>query len=389
MSNQLLGTVYLQIMDRVIEDCHNTFEEDGVNQQTLEDLKSLNPDYVVQAWQKKLSDLKVGSFPWDPPPPPQPMTNPAVLSNVPRQNQMQPGGAAAAPVAVPNNGGGGPRIKVEPGYEGPQIPSLPPNYNHNEARERAVANLHQKFGAEANPQINQLQAQMAMKNPPSQQKMPGINTSQPPLTPEQQRERQADYQRRQHAAAYQQMQQVQKRPVTTNNPQTDGTDDWDTYVAERRLQSSDASRQADLTIRQQVEQESRSMEAGGFMMPLSEQSKLPQMKKRKLDAGQGSSNSNAAALAAQSSDSIIPQTDGGDDSEEDSKVNIKDELFDDEDEDAINSELDDPDDNEIEEEQEDGKPTQVMLCTYDKVQRVRNRWKCTLRDGVLNSGGKE
>ena len=28
-------------MDRVIEDCQTTFEEDGVNQQTLEDLKSV------------------------------------------------------------------------------------------------------------------------------------------------------------------------------------------------------------------------------------------------------------------------------------------------------------------------------------------------------------
>ncbi|KAL9125513.1 MAG: hypothetical protein Q9217_005300 [Psora testacea] len=370
-------------MDRVIVDCQTTFEEDGVNQQTLEDLKS--------AWQKKLSDLKVGSFPWEPPPAPQPMANPTVPSNVPRQSQMTSSGASAATMPVPSNGAGGPRIKTEPGYEGPSIPNLPPNYNHNEARERAMANLQQKFGAEANPQINQLQAQMAMNHAGNQQRMSGVNSAQPPLTPEQQKERQADYQRRQHAAAYQQMQQAQQRPVASNT-QTDGADGWDGYVAQRRLQASEACREADLTIRQQIEQRTRSMEGGGLMMPLSAQPELPQMKKRKLDAGEGPSNSHAALAAAQSSDCYrlrIPQMDGAGDDDQDSKANIKDELFEDDDEDAINSDLDDPDDNEIEEEQEEGKPTQVMLCTYDKVQRVKNKWKCTLRDGVLNSGGKE
>ena len=29
-------------MDDVIENCHNTFEEDGVSQQTLEDLKTVS-----------------------------------------------------------------------------------------------------------------------------------------------------------------------------------------------------------------------------------------------------------------------------------------------------------------------------------------------------------
>ncbi len=33
--------MYLRIMDDVIENCQTTFEEDGVNQQTLEDLRSV------------------------------------------------------------------------------------------------------------------------------------------------------------------------------------------------------------------------------------------------------------------------------------------------------------------------------------------------------------
>ena len=279
-------------------------------------------------------------------------------------------------MSVPSNGAG-PRIKTEPGYE-PNIPNLPPNYGNNEARERAMANLHQKFGAEANAQINQIQSQML---PGGQPRPPTMSSPRPPLSPEQQREQQAEYQRRQHAAAYQQMQQASRPYPVAPNTQSDGTNDWDGYVAQRRLQASETARDADSTIRQQVEHMNRTMEGGGLMMPLSEQTELPQNKRRKLGEGEGN--------VTKSVPPKISQLDGGDDDEEDTKVNIKDELFDDDDEDAINSDLDDPDDNEIEEEQEDGKPTQVMLCTYDKVQRVKNKWKCTLRDGVLNSGGKE
>lgn len=35
------GSVYQRIMDDVIESCHVTFEEDGVNQQTLDDLRKV------------------------------------------------------------------------------------------------------------------------------------------------------------------------------------------------------------------------------------------------------------------------------------------------------------------------------------------------------------
>ncbi|KAH0186348.1 hypothetical protein KCU86_g12070, partial [Aureobasidium melanogenum] len=30
-----------------------------------------------------------------------------------------------------------------------------------------------------------------------------------------------------------------------------------------------------------------------------------------------------------------------------------------------------------------------VLCTYDKVQRVKNKWKCTLKDGIMSANGKE
>jgi len=61
---------------------------------------------------------------------------------------------------------------------------------------------------------------------------------------------------------------------------------------------------------------------------------------------------------------------------------------DEEDEDAINSDLDDPDELNGANEGDDD-VANVMLCTYDKVQRVKNKWKCTLKDGVLKVDGAE
>jgi len=59
-------------------------------------------------------------------------------------------------------------------------------------------------------------------------------------------------------------------------------------------------------------------------------------------------------------------------------------------EDAINSDLDDTDD-ELDQEhvEDDGAMSEMILCTWDKVNRVKNKWRCTLKDGILTTGGKE
>ena len=351
----------------------------------------------LQTWQNKLSALHIGTFPWEPPPAPQPMTNPTVPSNVPRPQQVPSSGVATAPTSAQSNGAGTVRIKTEPGYEqqGFQNNGLPPTYGNTIAQQRAAANLQQKFGAGANVQISQLQAQAAMGTPGVQPQRSPMNIQLPPQMTDQQRQEQAEYKRRQQAQQYQNLQHAQQRPMV-NNAQTDGADEWDGYVAQRRLDASKDPNQvheADLTIRQQVQQMNRSMEGGGLMMPLSDQSKLPQLKKRKnihAETGPSTSSPNPAAAQTAGSQPVsrILQMDGNEDDDEDDKTGIKDELFDD-DEDAINSDLDDPDDNVIEEEPEDGRPQQIMLCTYDKVARVKNKWKCTLKDGVLTTGGKE
>ena len=325
------------------------------------------------------------------------MVNPTVPSNVPRPQVQNSGPPSASP--VPSNGAGGVRIKTEPGYDHPGYPpnGLPTTYSGDTvARQRAIANLQQKFPGASHP-FNQHHPQAAMGAPGGQQQRGPANIQLPHPMTDQQRQDNAEIKRRQQVQQYHSLQQAQQRPLV-NNTQTDGAGDWDDYVASRRLDAAKnpgAVDEADLTIRQRVELMNRSMEGGGLMMPLAEQPDLPQVKKRKvLKTEAGSSSSYSSLVAAQTSDSKqmprVPQLDGNDDDDdEDDKTGIKDELFDEDDEDAINSDLDDPDDNVIEEEQEEGRPTQIMLCTYDKVARVKNKWKCTLKDGVLTTGGRE
>ncbi|PFH49749.1 hypothetical protein AMATHDRAFT_76011 [Amanita thiersii Skay4041] len=57
---------------------------------------------------------------------------------------------------------------------------------------------------------------------------------------------------------------------------------------------------------------------------------------------------------------------------------------------AINSELDDSD-TEGEEDAEEGTvgETDIVFCTYDKVARVKNKWKCILKDGMIHINGRD
>ncbi|KIK69302.1 hypothetical protein GYMLUDRAFT_35378 [Collybiopsis luxurians FD-317 M1] len=57
---------------------------------------------------------------------------------------------------------------------------------------------------------------------------------------------------------------------------------------------------------------------------------------------------------------------------------------------AINSDLDDSDTAD-EEEADEGAvgETDIVFCTYDKVARVKNKWKCILKDGMIHVNGKD
>ncbi|KAK1217286.1 transcription factor IIA subunit alpha [Marasmius sp. AFHP31] len=57
---------------------------------------------------------------------------------------------------------------------------------------------------------------------------------------------------------------------------------------------------------------------------------------------------------------------------------------------AINSDLDDSDEGE-DDEVEEGTvhDADIVFCTYDKVARVKNKWKCILKDGMIHVNNKD
>ncbi|KAL4799041.1 transcription factor IIA, alpha/beta subunit [Aspergillus venezuelensis] len=393
MSNQLVGTVFERVIQEVCDSSQVDFEESGVDQQTLLDLR--------KSWQKKLSSLGVAHFPWDPPPvqtPAQPQNQqvlpPAatVPSNAPRPPQppvhqqqhippqqpysqhpqsqhpqhvphpqsMPPSGPplhAPTQAGVNNPMGQSPHIKTEPGLNShPSLPPMshmvgvPPNAQAQSARERATLAIQQRYGAAATNSISQMQAQgqppMGLPRPPSMQQMPNGQQQQPRIKQE---------------PGY---------PVphpSVSNAQTDGVSgdalsEWKAEVARRREAAERDGGQGDRVLRDHLRQRLLNLEGGGLMVPLDEREAQP---KKSLFASAGSASK--------------AQFDGpgGDDTKEE------------DDEDAINSDLDDPDDLVAQDEDDDDAVGQVMLCTYDKVQRVKNKWKCTLKDGILTTGGKE
>ncbi|GKZ32587.1 transcription factor IIA subunit alpha [Aspergillus brasiliensis] len=400
MSNQQVGTVFDRVIQEVCDGSQVDFEESGVDQQTLLDLR--------KSWQKKLSSLGVAHFPWDPPPPqPAPPQTQNILpptatvpSNAPRpgpppqpqhhvppppppqQHLPQSVPATAPPLQAPTPVGAGPNamgqqqphIKTEPGVNGqpgmiPMNNMMMPNSNNPQsAQERAANMLRQRYGAAAANSVSQLQAQSqaqaAMVIPGQQrpQPMQHVPNGQPP-----QIKQEPGYP------------PVSQPPV--GNTQTDGAGDdalsaWKAEVARRREAAERQGGEGDRLLREHLRQRMLQLEGGGLMLPLDEHDYSSKPLARGLVP---TDESELASSSSHPPKVLGAQFDGpGGDDERDE-----------DDEDAINSDLDDPDDLVAEDHDAEDAVGQVMLCTYDKVQRVKNKWKCTLKDGILTTGGKE
>lgn len=252
----------------------------------------------------------------------------------------------------------GPRIKAEPGTNGQsglpnmnnvpmQVPGQPPN--PQTARERAASHLQSKYGAAASHSVSQLQSHG--QAPQSYGQMHAINGQMPQIKQE---------------SSYPSM----------GHGQTDGASDaladWKAEVARRREAAQ--SGQGDRVLREHLKQQMLGFEGGGLLRPLSEQGSSSAATRRAA----ASLNPATEPEATSSVPRVSGQFDGADEGSREEA-----------DEDAINSDLDDPDDLVAEDADADESEGQVMLCTYDKVQRVKNKWKCTLKDGILTTGGKE
>lgn len=267
----------------------------------------------------------------------------------------------------------GPRIKTEPGLEGNGLVA-PPNFPQPAIRppvgasaaQMAAINLQQQFGARASQSIDALggmpslpqqqpQTQNAMQNQQPRTQMPQYNQM---GQPQQQNGQQtvSQYNASMKAATAQQAQRFQQTapPPDIKYAQNDGAAEPSSGV----LSNIDASGnliemgrvEIDNLIRARIEANGRAMEGGGLMLPLKRHNPPTTTIPRKRPSG-----GDAAA-----------------DDDDDVKSNPE--------EDAINSDLDDSEDDNLNEEDEEeqeagGLPfNNLMLCMYDKVNRVKNKW---------------
>ncbi|KAK4233835.1 transcription factor IIA, alpha/beta subunit [Achaetomium macrosporum] len=384
MSNSAVGPVYDTIISEVINAVRVDFEENGIEDGVLEILKT--------KWQSKLSQMKVAQFPWEPKPEPQPA--PAAANNGPAttaaptaapatanysQPTMSPQGAAqtlSLPGALlPSTNGVAlkqdpgivntePAIKQEPGTGMPPIhPAYnPANAAPGTAAQRAAQALQSQYGQRAAASINAIHSGMASQMNGNAQVQQSTRPGQAPqhMSPQQQ------YRQGVAAVVQQRMQQVSHAGAPNGLPtaQFDGPND---AAEDASLPQGSGSGHPPFMNREMIDQHfhaqlaarAKQMEGGGLMLPLKDATEHP-------------------SLAASRQGEGPAQLDGGDDG-------IKSE----EDEDAINSDLDDTDEDKDDDEDDDENMGHMMLCMYDKVQRVKNKWKCILKDGVLTVNGKE
>jgi transcription initiation factor TFIIA large subunit len=345
--------------------------------------------------------MHIAHCPWDPSPPPQQVANPPTLpSNVKaegykpeaykgeyKQQEYKPDANGVPPhfqQQARNGAPSEPHIKQEMKHE-----AMPPAYhqqqgslNSIQAQQRAQHLVQQQFGSQANASIQ------AMQHHQQQQQRQGIA-----LPHQQQQQHHQQQQHQQYQQQHQQQQQYQQRPTHIQLPgqgqrpaqqqpphaqppsslgaaQTDGAGDaqieWTAMLAERRGRTDEDRIAADDMFKAYLEQ-SAAESCNGIMMPLSEHPSMNRNSKRKNKASSQMSASTITRLS--SAHKSIPQFDGGD---EDEDVKLKLEA----DEDAINSDLDDSEDeleNPDADDQEGGNAGETILCTYDKVQRVKNK----------------
>ncbi|CAM1504343.1 Fc.00g019340.m01.CDS01 [Cosmosporella sp. VM-42] len=384
MSNQAVGNVYQTIIDEVINSSRVDFEESGIEESVLEELR--------QGWQRKLTQLDVARFPWDPKPdPPPPVTQAAAppvqappqhsqaqfspqlpqglsLPNVAQQQQQQQAqnGIKTEPGYVKNESNV--PIKQEPGLAPNPMPPYPgykPMDGNNVAAQRAAQQLQAQYGQRAAGSINALHQQA--QAPQQQGQQQAQHQQQQPLQQMTQQQQQ-QYRQQMAAAAAAQQQRVAAAANGQNhirNGQTDGAGDGDEFegVLMERGAGGDLHElgrvEIDRMLHERIAANAKSMEGGGLMLPLKE----------------ATLHSTAARSRSTAKGKQAAAYDGGDDDEEI-------------DEDAINSDLDDPDEDRDDDEVDDEGLGHIMLCMYDKVQRVKNK-KCTLKDGVLTVNGKE
>ena len=250
------------------------------------------------------------------------------------------------------------------------IQANPANMAAMTAQERAARELQTRYGEQAAVQVRQLQQQVAAAGAmPSGQQRQGMPL--PNYENKIKQEPQSDFD------------PAPPSQLTIKADQTDGAgddlDQWKSEVEKRRAFVQLHPGEGDRLIHRHFVDKQNELEAGGLFVLVESREHARTTMKRKADALGATATDVEGSLRIAGPSRA--QADGpGDD--EDVKADLE------EDENAINSELDDPDEL-AEDPDDDEEHGQSMFCTYDKVQRVKNKWKCTMKDGILTAGGKE
>jgi transcription initiation factor TFIIA large subunit len=279
------------------------------------------------------------------------VSGPPETLNFPNVPIKTEGGGYAPPVSYPQaqtaNGG-------YAGYE----------QNTHLAQQRAAALVQQRMHQQGNGH------QQNFPNLAQQGHLPQM-----PMQAQQQRMMAPQHQQQQQRPPQQQM--PQQRPPPQGHiytSQTDGSGDaladWEALKAARAANAVERMA-ADDSMRARIDAMAMRQDSG-LMVPLDSMSKG---KKRRAavrvlqaeDAEASSSAPNPARFDA-ADDDVEPKEDPDD---------------------AINSDLDDSEDELNDGDNSDDDMVDYMLCTYDKVQRVKNKWKCTLKDGILTTNKRE
>ncbi|KAF2858093.1 transcription factor IIA, alpha/beta subunit [Piedraia hortae CBS 480.64] len=388
MSRMLVGDVYAKIIEAVVEGSKSDFEEHGIRSSTLEDLQ--------KGWQIRLTQRGVAHMPWDPKPAPVPVQQtPLPLSTT---------------HGMPSYGyppqQGGVRVKGEPGSEHGYLSNgYAADSSVLQGNEYRARQLMQDYGQTAvnaqraglalpgqRPQaVHQAGQQTQHAHHPHSQTAHQLHVTQQTLYAQQRRQMMMQQQQaaaQTHQAPSQAQAQSQSRVKVEHQVQpriklengssaygqTDGAheglDEWRNLVAQRRAAHAANGEQADGAIRDMIMQSRSDMESG-LMLPLAGASRC------RLSL--------RGAVPQINGTTFISQLDGVPEDEQKATAGVK--VSDDEDSSAINSDLDDEALDRVNEDEDDMCDT--ILCTYDKVQRVKNKWKCTLKDGVMNVDNRE
>ena len=244
-----------------------------------------------------------------------------------------------------------PTIKTEPGLDAP--PSMSQGTRPAGVQERVIQQLQSQYGERAAGSIDKLKAGMGMQTQngshPQGQPRPGPPMPQQPAQYQGSPQQQFQQQNMPHRGLQQQQPPNGQRPPSS---QMDGAGDGDDCVGVLVRQTQDGQTtelgrvDIDNMLHAQIAARAKAMEGGGLMVP------LRRTKKAKSSASHYRTPDATAGPARYDGDDDVDDVD---------------------DEDAINSDLDDPEDN-LDDDDEDEDGGHIMLCMYDKVQRVKNKW---------------